>query len=185
MAQDLREAFKKNRDMGAERMPEGHEARFLRKLEQELPVQNRSSYYIMKIAASVVLMVGLTFGAYQLMQKPDTEVQTSTSSGAVKSLGDVSPALKKVEDYYMANINMELANVKLTPENKDLFDSYLLRLEELNNEYRRLSKELTDLGPTELTVNALIDNLKLRLNLLYRLKEQLHELRMEANQNVT
>mgnify|MGYP000968125522 CR=1 FL=1 len=64
-------------------------------------------------------------------------------------------------------------------ENKELFDSYIVRLEELNNEYKRLSIELTESGPNELTVSALIDNLKLRLNLLYRLKEQLNELNTE------
>jgi hypothetical protein len=52
----------------------------------------------------------------------------------------------------------------------------VLRLEELNKEYDRLSVELTENGPNELTVSALIDNLKLRLNLLYRLKEQLKDL---------
>ena len=91
-----------------------------------------------------------------------------------------------MEDYYVANINLELANVKLTPENKELFDSYIVRLEELNKEYNRLSVELTENGPNELTVSALIDNLKLRLNLLYRLKEQLNELNTsEEIQNIS
>jgi hypothetical protein len=52
----------------------------------------------------------------------------------------------------------------------------VVKLEELNKEYDRLSVELTKHGPNELTVSALIDNLKLRLNLLYRLKEQLQDL---------
>ena len=94
----------------------------------------------------------------------------------MKSLGDISPDFKKVEDYYLANINIELSKVKQTPENKELFDGYVMRLAELNQEYKRLSVELTDHGPNELTVSALIDNLKLRLNLLYRLKEQLNDL---------
>jgi len=49
-------------------------------------------------------------------------------------------------------------------------------LEALNKEYNRLSLELTESGPNELTVSALVDNLKLRLNLLYRLKNQLNQL---------
>lgn len=76
----------------------------------------------------------------------------------------------------MANINLELSKMKVTPESKELFDGYLLRLEELNKEYAVLAEELTESGPSELTVNALINNLKLRLNLLYRLKEKLNEL---------
>ena len=47
-----------------------------------------------------------------------------------------------------------------------MFDGYLSQLEELNKEYNVLSNELTTSGPTERTINALIDNLKFRLNLL-------------------
>ena len=61
-------------------------------------------------------------------------------------------------------------------ENKEVFDGYIEQLNTLNNEYENLSVELTENGPSELTVNALIDNLKYRLNLLYRLREQLNEL---------
>ena len=92
-------------------------------------------------------------------------------------MGDISPDLKKVEDYYLANINFELSKVTLTPENKDLIDGYLTQLETLNQEYKRISLELTHSGPNELTVNALITNLKFRLNLMYRLKEQLETLK--------
>jgi len=66
--------------------------------------------------------------------------------------------------------------MKYTPETKDVFDGYLKQLDILNKEYENLSVELTENGPSELTVNALIDNLKYRLNLLYRLREQLNEL---------
>jgi hypothetical protein len=56
----------------------------------------------------------------------------------------------------------------------------------LNKEYDRLNLELTQNGPNELTVSALIDNLKLRLNLLYRLKEQLKDLNdSELNQETS
>jgi len=62
-----------------------------------------------------------------------------------------------------------------TSETKELFDGYLIQLNELDKEYQKLSLELTESGPSELTVNALIDNLKLRLNLLYRLRSKLQE----------
>ena len=62
-----------------------------------------------------------------------------------------------------------------TPETKELFDGYLKQLNTLDEEYQKLSLELTEFGPSELTVNALIDNLKLRLNLLYRLRTQLQK----------
>ena len=176
MAQDIRELFKNDKVSGGS-MPENHQERFLKKLDKALPENKRQSFKWYNIAASVVLLLGLSYGAFTYLFSnrvgPDTEVTAATKT---KTLGDVSPGLKKVEDYYLASINLELSKIKYTPETKDLFDGYITQLEELNKEYDRLSKELTEVGPTELTVNALIDNLKLRLNLLYRLREQLKEL---------
>lgn len=184
MAQDLRHLFENEEKTSQLKMSEGHEARFLEKLDKALPedpsVKNRFSVFY--IAASVVVLLGLAFGAYKFFQEPKSvlpqvvETTNPEKEQQLKSLGDISPDLKKVEDYYLANINLELSKVKLTPDNKELFDGYVLRLAELNEEYKRLSVELTENGPNELTVSALIDNLKLRLNLLYRLKEQLHDL---------
>ncbi|MGJ8594057.1 MAG: hypothetical protein ACSHXF_16020 [Aquaticitalea sp.] len=177
MAQDLKKLFEQERLKVQNGMPKGHEARFLKKLEDELPATSiKKRFRIWNIAASVVVLLGLSFGGYQYFNTPQEVIEPEKEVVTLKSLGDVSPDLKKVEDYYVANINLELANVKLTPQNKELFDSYILRLEELNKEYKRLSVELTEHGPNELTVSALIDNLKLRLNMLYRLKEQLNEL---------
>lgn len=177
MAQDLKKMFSEDRQKIHNEMPTGHEARFLKKLEQELPATSiKKRFSIWNIAASIVVLLGLSFGAYQFFNYSVEIDQLDEKVVTLKSLGDVSPDLKKVEDYYIANINLELANVTLTPENRELFDSYIVRLEELNNEYNRLSVELTENGPNELTVSALIDNLKLRLHLLYRLKEQLKEL---------
>lgn len=177
MAQDIRKLFKNENKGSSHRMPEGHEKRFLNKLDDALPAEsdNRSLFSFMRIAASIVVLIGFSFGAYKFFETPKVAHQQEVAI-KLKSLGDVSPDLKKVEDYYLANINLELSKVKLTPENKELFDGYVVKLEELNKEYETLSVELTENGPNELTVSALIDNLKLRLNLLYRLKEQLQDL---------
>jgi hypothetical protein len=51
-----------------------------------------------------------------------------------------------------------------------------MKLNELNKEYQRLNKELTEDGPNALTIDALINNLKLRLSLLTRLQEQIKAL---------
>lgn len=177
MARDIRELIKDDK-ITHEKMPENHQEKFLKKLDEAMPVVNKSKFNGMRIAASVVLLIGLSFSAFKYFQpkndKP-TEVVT-TETVETKTLGDVSPGLKKVEDYYLASINLELSKMKYTPETKDLFDGYLLQLDELDKEYKRLSTELTESGPSELTVNALIDNLKFRLNLLYRLRDQLKTL---------
>ncbi len=182
MAKDIRDLFEADKKMSNEQLSEGHEARFLDKLDTNLPQKKESKWTFLNIAASVLLIFGLGFGSYQVFKTDGNTTSTTivnTESDSLENtmtLGDISPDLKKVEDYYVANINLELSKMKLTPENKELFDGYLLRLEELNTEYTSLSKELTDNGPDEHTVNALINNLKFRLNLMYRLKDQLNQL---------
>ena len=177
MAQNLRNLFEndpKNKDV---KMSKGHEARFLQKLDEELPKQNKTSRFsFLSIAASVVVLLGLSFGAYHFM-KTDVETiePTKVVNTDIKTLGDLSPDFKKVEDYYLASINLELSKVQLTPQNKELFDGYVKRLKELNDEYDKLTQELRENGPNEETLNALIDNLKFRLNLVMRLKEKLAE----------
>ena len=178
MAQDLRNLFEEDLKDQHTKMSEGHDTRFLEKLEQELPIAKKSSYQFnyLYIAASVVVLLGLSFGAYQFFQSPSKSTEPlKVVETNLKTLGDVSPDLKKVEDYYLASINLELSKVKLTPDNKELFDGYVERLKELNDEYDTLTLELNENGPNEDTLDALIDNLKFRLNLVMRLKEKLQE----------
>ena len=179
MAQDIRELFKDDK-ITDEKMPNNHQDRFLEKLDKALPEQqtNTSKFEYLQIAAGIVVLLGLSFGAFKYFQPPVEIEPTVVISEPVetKTLGDISPGLKKVEDYYLASINLELSKVEYTPETKDVFDGYLLQLDELDKEYTRLSFELNESGPNELTINTLIDNLKLRLNLMYRLRSQLKEL---------
>ena len=174
MAQDIRDLIKQEKGFVNDKMPLNHQERFLKKLDKALPVKNKIHFNWLQIAASIAVLVGLSFGALKIFnQKAQIKNVAATKTVDIKTLGDVSPGLKKVEDYYLASINLELSKMQYQPENKELVDSYLEQLDELNQEYKRLSLELTEDGPSELTVKALIDNLKYRLNLLYRLREQL------------
>ena len=142
-----------------------------------MPIEKKTSgFSFVNIAASVVVLLGLSFGAYKYFQSPVVvEPTQEVVDTDLKTLGDVSPDLKKVEDYYLASINLELSKVELTPQNKELFDGYVLRLQELNKEYDKLLEELNENGPNTVTLDALIENLKLRLNLVMRLKDKLEE----------
>jgi hypothetical protein len=182
MARDIRDLFKQAQVIH-EDMPNNHEARFLEKLETALPeAQPTSKVNWLNIAASVVVLIGLSFGAYKFIT-PDTvvDVADNTIPLNVGALGKVSPDLKKVEDYYLASIHLELSKMKPTAETKVVFDGYLEQLNTLDQEYKTLSLELTENGITELTITALIDNLRFRLNLLYRLKNQLKTLDASKN----
>jgi len=181
MAQDIKKLLKQ--EVSLKKMPKNHEARFVEKLDTHFPKKKTINFSWLSIAASVVLLI--SFVGYNSLntEDPITVIETPAVTDS-KSLSDVSPTLKKVEEYYLASINLELSKLKYTAETKELFDGYLERLNDLNTEYERLGIELTKSGPNEATINALIDNLKLRLNLLYRLKDQLKNLNTsETNQS--
>lgn len=179
MAQDLKKLFEKDLKSQKAQMSEGHEARFLDKLEEALPEKKRSRRFsFLNIAASVIVLLGLSYVVLQFFQDPiidNPDGPQVVQAKEVKSMGEFSPELKKVEDYYLASINLELSKVQLTADNKELVDGYIERLKELNDEYNKLTLELNENGPNSITLDALIDNLKFRLNLVMRLKEKLQE----------
>lgn len=172
-------------------MKRGHEQRFMDRLEDELPVGGKkktiNNFFWLKVAAVIVLVLGL--GIYisslengirldsetQIVEKENAEVPTI-------SLGDLSPDLKKIENYYVTNINLELSGLEFDGDNKTLIDGYLDKLSELNAEYTLLNEELNQIGPNDQTINALIKNLQLRLQLLQKLKTKLNQLKSSKNE---
>jgi len=187
MSQDLRDLFREENSENSAKMKVGHEDRFLKKLEKELSANKKPSFLILKVAASVAVLLGV--GLY-FMNRDTTDtieknvVNTENPIKEIKkfSLSDLSPDLKKVEEYYVSTINFELSKLELTKDNKGLVDSYLDQLSELDEEYDTLNVELNEIGPNDQTINALIKNLQLRLQLLHKLKSKLIELKSSENE---
>ncbi|WP_086477191.1 MULTISPECIES: hypothetical protein [Arenibacter] len=185
MSQDLREMFRDKGRGGEFYMRPGHEKRFIERLDKELPNPQRAAFPWVKLAAVMMLLISL--GAYILlnMQQNDSINSTVVDSKKVVpqeagiSLGDLSPDLKKVENYYMAHISLELSRLEISERNEVLIDSYMERLEELNSAYNSLTKELNEVGPNDQTITALIKNLQLRLQLLHKLQDKLKELKTQ------
>lgn len=196
MAHDIRKMMSEQKE--TPRLSPGHEIRFEAKLNQAFPQEKKVSeqksnntFFWLKIAALVVVFFGIGFFGYQQLSNTgtntlaDTPVETDSVDGsevAQITLGDLSPDLKRVENFYLAGINAQLASIEPDDENKELIDGYMQRLSELDMEYKLLNKELNEVGPTEATISALIDNLKLRLELLFKLKNKLKELKNLENE---
>lgn len=188
MAQDLRKLFEEKRgELSGEPMKEGHEERFLDKLEDAYPTKTRSLWPVLRIAASVAVLIlagiwiwnGSRTGGVTNTQIVDS--QSNTDQQQI-TIGDLSPDLKKVEDYYMANISLELAQLDLTGEKRSVAEGFITQLGELDSEYSRLNAELNEVGPNDQTISALIRNLQLRLQLLHKLKETLFQFKSSENE---
>ena len=190
MGQDLRKMMRE-RVEETPRLSQGHEAKFASKLESNFGSKPSKKEHLpwLKIASVALVFITVSiFGYYSLTDNNQVIIADSTDDGNVTlvnkqmTLGDISPDLKKVEDFYTAGINVQLASLEITDDTKDLIDGYMEQLAELNSEYETLNEELNTMGPTESTITALIDNLQLRLQLLFKLKNKLKELKNQNNE---
>ncbi|TVZ17244.1 hypothetical protein [Maribacter sp. MAR_2009_72] len=187
MEQDLREMFKTQHKDERCALKTGHEARFLQKLEKELPIGKKKNRSWLFMAASIVILLGIGLGytyTNRNVEQPAVVNAEENLPDREFTFGDLSPDLKKVENFYMANINIELSKLQFSTDNKDLIDSYMEQLNNLNMEYKNLNTELKELGPNDQTITALIENLQLRLQLLQKLKKKLNDLKQSKNEQI-
>jgi hypothetical protein len=192
MGQDIRKMMRDYKP-GTPKLSEGHEARFEARLNAASSKPDRNMYFWLRIAAVVLALVTVGSFAYYAMGTKDNsdgitvvdDAQNNPIAENAITLGDISPDLKKIESYYTTGINVQLASLKVNDDNKELVDGYMQRLRELDAEYQVLNKELNEVGPSEATITALVDNLQLRLELLFKLKNKLQELKNKNNENYT
>lgn len=200
MAQDIRKMFEQARENTSPQLPEGHEDRFLQKLEAQLPQKKkrRLSLVWLQTAAASLLLIIMGWGGYQVWKSspakvvdgtaivesdPKTNISPSTSAEKpLLTLSNISPDLKKVETYFISSINVALANLDVTEDEQEMVDAYLVKVRELGKEYDNLNQELNTIGVNDMTITALIENLKMRLQLLQRLKKNLNHSKKETHE---
>tara|TARA_B100000795_G_scaffold34154_1_gene22517 strand:+ start:15890 stop:16498 length:609 start_codon:yes stop_codon:yes gene_type:complete len=198
MAQDIREIMKVKASQEPI-LPVGHKTRFKARLQANFGSNKNAiqlkkpALFWMKIAALAIAFIAVSmFGYHQLSKnnENDSFVESSPATQPQENeklmrLADISPDLKRVEEYYMTGINKRLASLKITTDNKDVIDGYMQQLMVLDLEYESLNIELSEVGPSEETITALVDNLKMRLELLMKLKTKLKELKNHTNENIS
>ncbi|MGB0777348.1 MAG: hypothetical protein ACPGR7_04910 [Flavobacteriaceae bacterium] len=153
-----------------EELNANHRDRFIQKLNHLDKGRKPRQWNLFKIAAAVVLIFSMGYFAKFTESVVPSNVEVSRAG-----LSSLSPRLGQIENYYLNSINYELANLDVDSSQKELFDGYLFKIEELTEGYLLLSRELEENGFNEATCNAMIENLQLRLNLIKDLKEQLKD----------
>ncbi|MHB0754906.1 hypothetical protein [Polaribacter sp. M15] len=181
MQQDIREKLKDFKGDNIE-LSNKHTTKFEALLQQELHQQKpkKNTFKWLSIAASIVLLVSLGIQFYP--SENIEEIPTKNNNKEI-TLGNISPEFNTIETYYTNSINLEISQLDLTEENKEIVDGYLLKIAELTKEYKLLTQELNTNGVNDVTIDALIRNLQLRLQLLQRLKKQLKQLKNLNTQN--
>jgi hypothetical protein len=176
MQKDIRYLLKDYKEENVE-LSTNHSNKFKAMLQSEMHQQKpkNKSFKWLSIAASIMLLVSLGIEFYPTKT---IEKDPKTSSGLKQiTLGNISPDFNTIETYYVNSINLEISQLDLSEESKDIVDGYLLKISKLTKEYKSLTKELNTNGINDSTIDALISNLQLRLQLLKRLKKQLKQLK--------
>jgi hypothetical protein len=178
---DLRKDFDYN--SGSFKMSKGHEKKFENRLDEAFSYKPKQDYSIIyKMAAvAIVAILSTVFVLNQNNFTSKKESQQVVESSKI-GLGDISPDLETVENYYLTSIKVELATLETSEEHEMMINSYLDELKNINKAYKALEKDLNEIGVTEEIINAMIDNLQLRLELLQDLKQKLNNLNQKQNE---
>lgn len=179
MKDDLRERFKEEKML--RKIPANDRSIFETKLKKELHSNRGISFRFLSVAATVLVLFGIGY-VFTLQERDQGKsIQQTTEI----SLKDYSPELKKIENYYLTAINLELASLEVTDENRALLDEYLKRMNSLTKEYELLSTQLRLDTIDEELINNLIDNLQKRLQLMVELKNELKKIKTINNEKIT
>ena len=158
--------------------PEGHQHRFLNKLNTQQKTASKPTHYLKRVLAiAAVLTVIVTISGLFI-----------NTSVAAADLASVSPEMEQTESFFTSTINNELKTLKgfNAPETKVLVQDALKQLEILENKYELLKKDLVDSGNDKRVIYAMINNFQNRIELLEQVINKIEEvknLNTQKNEN--
>jgi hypothetical protein len=138
----------------------GHQERFLEKLNQSKGVvslpRKRNWWKPLSIAASIVLVCVLGFQVFN--SQPTTKEQVV----------EIAPEVSETEFYFASLIEeqVQLLKQEKSPRTEKLVNDTLLKLGELESDYKKLEQELINGGNSKMLLNAMITNFQIRIDLL-------------------
>lgn len=144
-----------------ENTPEGHQERFLEKLNQSkgivaLKPKKANWWKPLSVAASIVLVCVL--GAQLFKREPNIKQQVV----------EISPEVSQTEFYFASLIEEQVQELRTlkTPKTAQLVDDTLKQLNRLEIDYNELEQALVNGGDSKLILNAMINNFQTRIDLL-------------------
>lgn len=156
----------------------GHEDRFLSRLERKKKKRFNLKIAV-PVAAAIALIVSMVFF---LMPQGQPDEQTA--------LNKMSPKAKEAQMYFASIIEKELAKVEKedSPETKKLVTDALQRMNQLEADYNKLTRELENKGESKQLLHAMITNLQTRISFLEQVLnriENIKKIKENYNENNT
>lgn len=134
-------------------------------LENNLEVRRNSNYqWLISVAASVALILAVI---WVFRDNPNVDEQIAVD--VVGQEENAREELVEVERYYAGLIDQKKADIRLIVNNSKTMDSQILQdLDDLDQLYFDLKKDLNKSGNNDRVINAMIQNLQLRVEILNR-----------------
>ncbi|MEN8884807.1 MAG: hypothetical protein ABF246_00295 [Winogradskyella sp.] len=169
MKRDIRDLFKTEDELKT--LPENHRAAFLGKLKKQSAPPSVSFVWA-KIAAVILIVVVVGFGIIKNYSEKE----------------DVSPMIAQIEAVeaeYLANIEVEWQSFIVLAKDEKLVERFRKKLDELDNNYQDISIQFKDDANNILVVEALVENLQTRLQILKDIQNHIKILNRKNEQNET
>ena len=172
MEQDIRKLFN-TEDETNHQLPLTHRGEFQDKLKQATQKQKPSFKWVYKYAAIAILFLSL--GYIFIQQDVVGSIEPEETALQLQ--------LKEVEQQYLNHIEKEWESFKTLTDDDRLVERYEQKLEDLNKDYQELSLQFQDDRNNILVLESLIDNLKLRLQILKDIQHHIKLLNQKNEQN--
>jgi len=152
MKQDIRNLFTEEDDLKT--LPENHRMEFAEKLKkQSKPKQNLYAW----LSAAAILIIALTIGFNAMEMESKQELKQSSP---------IIAQVETVEAEYLANIETEWQSFLAITDDAILVERFRKKLKELDTDYQEISLEFKEDANNILVIEALVENLQTRLQIL-------------------
>jgi len=171
MKQDIKEVLNGFEETNKE-LPAAHRTEFLEKLQgAEKPMSKPKIFnYVFKIAAIIVLFVSVGYLALDSFNKPDLIIVETP----------IERQLKDIEMQYLKHIDTEWRNFVALATDKNLIKRYEQKLNDLDVGYQEVIVKFKQDKNNILIVEALVENLKNRLQLLKDIQDHINLLNQKT-----
>lgn len=166
MKQDIRDLFTNKEDLKT--LPDNHRAEFLEKLKSQ---PKKNSNYIIWIRVAATVIIALAIG-YSQFYKQSNEVEPPVIS-----------QIKAVEDQYLKDIEKEWQSFVAVANDEALVARFKKRLNELDADYQEIAAQFQNDANNIEIIEALVDNLQTRLQILRDIQEHINILNQKNEQN--
>ncbi|MBU2928515.1 hypothetical protein [Winogradskyella psychrotolerans] len=169
MKQDIRNLFNEEDDLKT--LPEKHRIEFRERLKKQS--QPKRGPYAW-LSAAAILIIALTIG-FNVMQK---EVKPE--------LNQVSPIIAQVEAVeaaYLKDIETEWQSFIAIADDAVLVERFRKKLKDLDTDYKAISVQFKEDSNNILVIEALVENLQTRLQILKDIQKHINILHQNNEQN--